>query len=356
MQQDDTNEFLKPFRDSSPAQLLGQPSPAPITGTAAGGLPDLLRADTLPPKSEIALPPPIIDGILHAGHKMVIGGGSKSYKSWSLIDLAASVARGDEWWGWKTRKSEVVYLNLEIQPEFFHHRLWDVSASRDGSALPSNLHLWHLRGHYYDIEALEANLTLMLDKMGLQVGLLVIDPIYKAFDGDENSAGDVKRFLATVEHFSAKTGAAICYGAHFSKGNQSEKEALDRIAGSGVHSRDPDTVMVMTKHEIEGCFSVDVTIRNNPPVDDFVVEWSFPLMRRRTDLDPSALKRAGKGSGRPSFDKFKVLEKLEAGGMASGKWEYLCPCGETTFRKMRDELVKTGLVRMSAGLYHKVEE
>ena len=366
MQQlDDTNEFLEAFRDSSPAQVLGHPAidqpasqqpPAPITVSAEGGLPDLVRASELPPKAEIKLPPSIIEGVLHAGHKMVIGGGSKSYKSWSLIDLAASVARGDEWWGWQTVKSNVIYLNLEIQSEFFHHRLWDVTSAKSHTDLPDNLYMWHLRGHYYDIDALEANLSLIIEKMNVDVGLLVIDPIYKAFLGDENSAGDVKQFLATVEHFSAKTGAAICYGAHFSKGNQADKEAMDRIAGSGVHARDPDAVLVMTKHDVDDCFSVNTTIRNNPPVDDFVVEWSFPLMRSRGDLDPSDLKRIGKVAGRPAVDKYQILDKLGSGGINSGKWQYLCPCGETTFRKLRDELVRTGLVRMQGGLYYKTME
>ena len=215
-------------------------------------------------------------------------------------------------------------------------------------------YMWHLRGHHYDIEMLEAHLSIMLEKMELDVGLLIIDPIYKAFMGDENNAGDVKQFLAVIEHFSEQTGAAICYGAHFSKGNQSEKEAIDRIAGSGVHARDPDCVMVMTKQEEENCFTVESTIRNNAPVDDFVVEWGFPLMRRRPDLDPSKLKRVGgKPNGRPTIDRYAILEKLGKGGFTSGEWGAECPCGNTTFRKVRDDLYKSGLVRKSdSGLWY----
>ncbi len=41
-----------------------------------------------------AAPPQVIDGILHKGCKMILGGTSKSNKSWCLLDLAISVASG----------------------------------------------------------------------------------------------------------------------------------------------------------------------------------------------------------------------------------------------------------------------
>ena len=39
-------------------------------------------------------PPQIIEGVLHQGCKMILGGTSKSNKSWCLLDLAVSVASG----------------------------------------------------------------------------------------------------------------------------------------------------------------------------------------------------------------------------------------------------------------------
>ena len=46
-----------------------------------------------------APPPQIIEGVLHQGCKMILGGTSKSNKSWCLLDLAMSVASGQPWWG-----------------------------------------------------------------------------------------------------------------------------------------------------------------------------------------------------------------------------------------------------------------
>ena len=50
----------------------------------------------------IDLPNDVIDGLLHKGGKMVIGGGSKSFKTWQLIDMATAVATGTEFLGFPT--------------------------------------------------------------------------------------------------------------------------------------------------------------------------------------------------------------------------------------------------------------
>ena len=59
-------------------------------------------------------PPQIIEGILHQGCKMILGGTSKSNKSWCLLDLALSVASGEPWWGRRCVKQPVVYINFEL--------------------------------------------------------------------------------------------------------------------------------------------------------------------------------------------------------------------------------------------------
>ncbi len=83
------------------------------------------------------------------------------------------------------------------------------------------------------------------------------------------------------------------FGAHYSKGNQAEKDPLDRISGSGVFARDPDTILGLTAHEELGCFTVHSALRNWPGMDPFVVQWDFPLFNTRQDLNPNKLRRPG---------------------------------------------------------------
>jgi len=96
-----------------------------------------------------------------------------------------------------------------------------------------------------------------------------------------------------VEAIVERTGAAVAFGAHYSKGNQSEKDPLDRISGSGVFARDPDTIMGLTAHEEENCYTVHSALRNFPGKEPFVIEWDFPLFKIRSDLNAHKLKQLG---------------------------------------------------------------
>lgn len=45
---------------------------------------------------------------------------------------------------------------------------------------------------------------------------------------------------------------SVIFVAHFAKGNSNKKEVIDRISGSGVFARDPDTIMMMTEAATTG--------------------------------------------------------------------------------------------------------
>jgi hypothetical protein len=70
-----------------------------------------------------APPPQIIEGILHQACKMILGGTSKSNKSWCLLDLAVSVASGQKWWGRQCTKIPVIYINFELHDWAIMQRL-----------------------------------------------------------------------------------------------------------------------------------------------------------------------------------------------------------------------------------------
>src|SRR3974390_2931403 len=77
-----------------------------------------------------APPPQIIEGVLHQGCKMVLGGTSKSNKSWCLLDLAISVASGEKWWGRRCAKVPVVYINFELHVWAIAQRLTALAMAR----------------------------------------------------------------------------------------------------------------------------------------------------------------------------------------------------------------------------------
>lgn len=256
----------------------------------------------------IELPEDIIKGVLHRGAKMVLGGTSKSFKTWTLLELSVSVATGTNWMGqFETNRGRVLYINLELDKKHFFKRLQMICDECQVTLAADHLRIWNLRGHAADITQLSPLLLKGIGRAGY--ALIVLDPIYKLLGArDENKAGDIAVLLNEIEKIAVKTGAAIVFGAHYSKGNQAAKEAIDRIGGSGVFARDPDSILNFTKHEEEGCFTVDATLRNHPPISPFVVRWQFPLMCAEPALNPENLKRPG----RPKiYREEKLLELID---------------------------------------------
>lgn len=276
------------------------------------GLPPITPAKVLLDDVTLVEPPILIEHILHKGCKMVLGSASKAHKSWQMLDMAVSLTSGVPYLGHKTTKCRVILINFEILPAFLKSRLdavWRAKCSPD----ISNLEVWNLRGHGANFSY---NLNALIRR--LQRGnydVVIIDPIYKALAGkDENSAGDVGSICADLERIACDCNASVIFTAHYSKGNQSEKEAMDRISGSGVFARDPDVIMTLTANEAsEKHWTCDLVLRNLPEHPAFVVHWEFPLMRveNSPSIKPENLK---KKRGRPAlWDLQDVIRCMEPG-------------------------------------------
>lgn len=289
------------------AEILPKLSERQLTNFGRRRLPLMRDIRSITFENAPPLPDEVIKGVLHRGCKMVIGGGSKDKKTWALADLAVSVATGREWWGLDTVNGKVAYVNFEIIEPVFSRRVQRIEETKGVRCAPGMLSVWTLRGYTRPIAEIAEDLMRELEAGGY--ALIILDPIYKLFDGlDENKAGDVLVVMNRIEEVAVKTGAAIGFAAHFSKGNQAGKEAMDRIGGSGVFGRDPDAILTMTKHEEEGSLVIQSSLRNFESIDPFVISWKFPLFERDGALSPEAIKqpaaaRRSSGGGSSGQDK-----------------------------------------------------
>jgi hypothetical protein len=290
-------------------------------------------------------PAQIVHGLLHLGEKAVIGGASKSFKTWNLLDLCLAVATGGPWMEFETARANALYVNLEL-PEWAVHRRLNVLAEARGHEVPRNLHLWNLRGRARTLTELLIELREQIEGEGY--GLIVPDPIYKTLAGrNENGAAEIAEVCGEVETVAVETGAAVGFGAHYAKGNASSKEHIDRMSGSGVWARDPDSIITMTAHEALGCLSVEATLRNFPPVDPFVIRWEYPRFVRASGLDPAKLKPA-RGGRQAEYSPRDLLSHLAA-GMSSTAWQRECReeigVPERTFYRILRTIEDSGLAR-----------
>lgn len=207
------------------------------------GLPDFLDLSEVTGENLPPLAPELIHGVLRRGHVMVYTGASKSGKSFSCINLALSVATGGLWLNNQCEAGNVLYVNFEIQDNSVANRYQNIMDKRATNPGAGKIHIWNLRGKVVDMETVTRGIIDRVRKSGTDYSLVIIDPIYKVFRGDENSAGDVGRFFALLDKIAEDTGAAVCICHHHSKGAQEGKSAMDRGSGSGVFARSPDALV-----------------------------------------------------------------------------------------------------------------
>jgi hypothetical protein len=345
------NKFIFSMRNVAKAQPIGEAAfhetahmdaepDAPPTNVTRLPAPDDMGDDALPdwvdgndllayeaesPEILIAGPDGSEDGaMLRRGSKLVVGGSSKMGKTWTLIDLALAVAAGGKWLGhFQCRQGPVLYVNLELRKHTAGKRVRWIAEKRGyckGMGLKPEISValktWNLRGKCYDLPTmLETARMRLKDPAAPKFALIILDPLYKTLGGrDENSAGEMATLMLELEQFADECNAAIAFAAHFSKGNQSGKDAIDRISGSGVIARDPDAILTFTPHEQEDCFTLDSILREFPPLPPTVMQWEAPVLSPRIDLDPDKLRQPGK-----SVDTFgpradAIMEVLRQAG------------------------------------------
>lgn len=195
-----------------------------------------------------AIAPELIAGLLRVGRKGIIAGASKSHKSWLALNLAISVATGGRWLDFTCRQGRVLYLNMEIAADSFPHRIEAVAKAKGVTNDElGNLKRIDMRGFYEGAEQLK---TIIFDqaKHG-DFDLILLDPLYKAFNGDENKANEVAQFCKVIDQICEGIGCAFVYVHHHSKGAKGDVASIDRASGSGVFARDPDFICDVTRIE-----------------------------------------------------------------------------------------------------------
>lgn len=180
----------------------------------------------------------LIKGILGRGDISCVAGRSGVGKSFFVIDMALSVARGISFCGHKSSKAGVLYVVLEGQVNFFNRIL--AYRKENGSdddplfvVLPTSVNL-----HGSEVDAAKIVQTMRrLESEGKKIELVVIDTFAQAFaGGDENSSSDMGRVIKQVAKIRDETGAHVSLVHHHGKetikglrGHSSLTAAVDTI-------------------------------------------------------------------------------------------------------------------------------
>jgi hypothetical protein len=259
--------------------------------------PKLLLCESITPLSQMNghAPPVIIEGLWRQQEVLLLGGHSKSWKSWALMDLMFCIANSMPWLVWsKTFGGNVLHIDLELFPAAIRERYADIQASYGQGSL-DNIDVLSLRGVNFQL----ADFSELADQ--IQTGkycAISLDPTYRMLGGSrmsESDTGTVIELMNRALQFASKLGSGVDLLQHFSKGSQSDKRALEAFSGTGVWGRAPDACLAFREHDDEKCYTINADLRHWPPVEPFVVHFDYPRFHIATEKDPENLKRPKPG-------------------------------------------------------------
>lgn len=303
----------------------------------------------------VARPEPIqiVHGALRAGQIGILSASSKAGKSWALLAAAFAVATGGRWFGWQTAKGRVLYVNAELPDYDLESRLKVLGEALGLDGMPDGLDVWHLRGKSMTIPQLLPVILRRQRERG-PFALILPDPLYRFGQGrDENDNSIQALTMGELGELAERTAAAVLAAHHFSKGNQSGKDHIDRASGAGMFARAPDLIATLTAHKEPDCYTLESTCRSFAKPDPVVVRWAFPRWTLADELDPEELKRA---TGRPAmFSPDDLLDLLPSDGLAHGDWMAKAKAETGIGRTRFNELVRMakgdGRVVLAFGKY-----
>lgn len=171
-----------------------QPPPAPRdTGT----LREILARPPAPPHR--------IEGIWVAEANMVLSAQRKTGKTTMALNIVRSLQTGDPWLGRPVRKLDgrVAFLNYEVSSHLIAQWADEHAVDVDGLMIES------LRGRPNPLIDPAARAELAADLRAFDTELLIVDPLTRAFTGDnQNDATQMQLFLSDLEMFARNEAGA----------------------------------------------------------------------------------------------------------------------------------------------------
>lgn len=238
--------------------------------------------DTEPPE-----PNQVVKGLFDTGDKIALIGPSKSRKSFFLLQLAFSLSTGTDFFNLVVPTGrKVLFVQYEIKPEHFHKRVRSMAQALgvESSYIEDRLHVINARG---------TGITLLSILKIINDGkfeVVIFDPLYKLFPGDESDSEAVKEILSFFDLIVEK-GCALIYSHHDRKGSNSKQDLTDRGSGTGIIGRDYDAAMFLSEHKQPDTLILDFITRNYSSPLTKVIEW-FEYSFIISELEPIS-KKAG---------------------------------------------------------------
>lgn len=266
---------------------------------------------------------PMVRELIERGEMVAIVGQSKAGKSFIALQLAVCVAMGLPFLGRETTRCRVYIANLEVSRKQYKKRLRKICAAL---AITSD----KLRGWLFvdNMKGETATWQWCREEAHRHdCGLVLIDPFYQIFHGDENDVNAINDAVDEMKKFQ-KAGLTTVIVYHSPKGFSGDRQLIDMISGSSILARFPETIIGLLNHAGQtDCRVVKCVLRNYSPPDDQTIQFDNGVYELADDIAPvvETARTRAKGISRIQDDKIPVVIRsvLEETGMQEGKGDFV---------------------------------
>ena len=304
-------------------------------------------------------PPEIWSGVICLGDRVQISGASKSYKSFFTKQLCYCINYGIDFIGRKIENTiPMVDVDMELREYFLRQRVTSIARFLNGGGIDK-----------YDTFCLRGKTKKFTPEAILKFGEVIdskgkkgfsIDPIYTLQrDGNENLTSGVTVLTDPFDEIVESYDLLFLWTNHHSKGEQVQKAAINRAAGSGGWGRFCDISIDLLRHKEDQCFIVEITQRNFAMVPKFVIEFNLTglCFVRRDDLSPNDYAEEKKEPSRVETSKEIVLVLIKAfqaqgTGISQKELEDISDIPVTTLNKTVRILIADEKIIRSNGVYY----
>lgn len=247
-------------------------------------------------------PDPIVHGVLPMGATMMVGGQHKVGKTLFMSQLAMCVAGGVPWLGFDTTPTRVLFLNYEVAAWSYKKRLEKQFIGLQRHGVTDAKTLARIRSNFLveSLPDLRVNKNSDLQALGEyakreRVGLIILDPIRGAFQGNRNEDATVDRVMQALLDLVVKpSGAGILMGHHLRKppsGEQVTGSTWDLKGSSGFADAVDGIVTLRRDPKDHSTIYTSYTLRHYESPDDQALVFQPASLMFTTSSKASPRKR-----------------------------------------------------------------
>lgn len=223
--------------------LKDSPTLGPTTTQVAGSASPNLSSSRLVRAWEAPEPPPMeffIEGLIPEGFCTILYGDGGMGKSYLAAQMAMTIVLGGSYGGKATKKSNVVYIDAELNADEFVRRAYRLARGMGLDTPPKGLYYYRLEGPLSDVEV-RKDLEAAMAQSGAK--FFILDSItLSTYTADASAASDV----ITIMKYLESLGTGLCLD-HVSKQHPGASQTFTRAFGSVFKGNTARSTLHMVK-------------------------------------------------------------------------------------------------------------